>query len=108
MLKQVIITLAITLPALGLCSELPDNYPAGVMHQGTIDGLNWPQRGVVIDDTPFVYTRATRTLKPSGGYASFSDLEIGLRVGCNFSIDDQRRFVLSEVWILPNGVSFPE
>lgn len=107
-LKQVIVALAILLPTMGLCSELPEGYPEAVMHQGRIDELSRAQLSLIIDDMPFVYTPATRTQKPNGRYGSLADLETGMRVGCNYRIDGQHRFVLYDVWILPQGASFPE
>lgn len=96
-------TLCLSTP--GLSAGLPIHYPRAVHHQGTINLIDMNRRSVAIGDMQFFYTGTTRTYRPDGIGASFDDLQVGQKVGCNYTKDGGRR-ALSEVWVLPDGVGF--
>lgn len=91
--------------ATGVAAELPDHYPEKVLHQGTLNTLDKNRRALVIGDTLLFFNPETYLFRPDGITASFNDLRIGKRVGCNYAREGDR-LVIRELWILPTGASF--
>lgn len=106
MLKHIALVLLLLLPAAGWGDRLPGHYPRHVMHQGNIDAVDFSTLSVFIDDTKFYISPTTQFMTPGRRQATHAELQVGKQAGCNYRMDENRRRMLTEVWILPAGASF--
>jgi hypothetical protein len=106
MIRCIALVALLVLPALGWADRLPPNYPEEVMYEGSIDGVDFSARTVVIGDVVFYISPTTRVMIPSGRQGSRAELQLGTSAGCNYQIDPDRRYILTDVWILPPGAAF--
>ena len=100
--------IAISILALMSCGvavsgDLPANGSDRMMVEGAITGLNRSTGSIIIGDRLYLLSPRTQVQHYDGRMGSTAGLADGLHVGCNFAVNEQQRFVLTTVRILPKG-----
>lgn len=104
-IKHLLFVAALVLPGIAPAGELPADLSQQATYDGVIDSISKPKMIVVIDDKVYHLTEATRIEAP-GGYAALpTALEKGLRVVCDFVVDDAQRRLLTRVRIHDESVT---
>lgn len=107
MLRRIALSLMLFVPAMANSAGLPKDYPTNVMYEGKISAIDQAHFMTFIGDNVFRFTPETVIYRPDGLRASAYDLAEGQRVGCNFTLEEEP-YVLTDVWILPEGMTFSQ
>ena len=83
---------------------MPDYYPEFFPHSGTVDRLDISERYVVINDAMFRLSDNVRFHTPQSEFDVLRNLKLGDRVGCRYEKDGRGRFIVTDIWLLPDGV----
>ena len=103
MLKRLVLALLLLSPLTALYAEPAGLSARGSEASGTISRLYPARLGVMIDDRGFFFTNSTLVVNARGQPGYYSSLATGQSVHYYYTLDDARRFVLTQIHILPEG-----
>ena len=103
MLKQAVFILALLLPAIGLHANPAESRPRGSEAKGTISALDPSRLGILIGDKGFTFTASTRVLTSQGNPGYYSELAVGQPVHYYYTLDESKRYIITQIRILPEG-----
>ena len=103
MLRRFLFALLLLPPLTVLCAEPVGLSARGSEGSGTISRLYPARLGVMIDDRGFFFTNSTQVLNAQGKPGYYSNLATGQPVRYYYTLDEKRRYVLTQILILPEG-----
>lgn len=103
MLKQLVFALMLLLPLTSLSQQQAERRPRGSEATGTVSSLNPARLAVTVGDKGFIFTTSTRVLNSQGKPGYYSSLAVGQPVHYYYTLDDARRYVITQIEILPPG-----
>jgi len=95
--------LALMSGGVALSGDRRANDSDRMMVEGAITGLNRSTDSIIIGNRLCLLSPRTQVQHYDGRTGSTADLADGLRVSCNFVVDEQQRCVLTKGRILPKG-----
>ncbi len=102
-MKRILLVITSILLASGVYAQsLPKHYPSeGFQRTGVVDAVYPDELRIVINDMPFVYSKAVIVRSLSSNRASLTRVRPGVKVAYKMG-SDQR---ITEMWLLPPNYS---
>ncbi|MFC1748858.1 hypothetical protein ACFL2V_08620 [Pseudomonadota bacterium] len=82
---------------------LPNYYPEFFPYSGTVSQVNTVERYMVVNDAMFRFSGNVHYHTPNNEFDSLAKLSVGDRVGCRYVKDARGRYIVTDIWLLPEG-----
>ena len=94
------VALSLAIPSLAMAAKVGLFIPEEFDVHGTVDGLNLAEGYIVVDDSVYLVSRATRVHSNKAKAGNVTSLNVGQRVGF-FTGNPGSQSPLYELWVLP-------